>query len=155
MREMQISYIQASASFCHRCCQADAPWCEVHDFSFEKSQFGVLTCVCIPPVNSNAFGHQFPLVTFTHDLPEAVQVRFLRIIPSCQTRTPTVQQSCRTRNHRRQSHGGYFLAWGKLHDWSRQLGIALIHQYRALAEIVAWAGASPVPMMASRYAHSS
>jgi hypothetical protein len=49
------------------------PWCEIHDFSFEKGQLDVLTRVCIPPVNGNAFGHQFPFLTFTHDPPEAVQ----------------------------------------------------------------------------------
>ena len=31
----------------------------------------------------------------------------------------------------------------------------LTHQCCALIEVVAWAGASPVPMMASRYAHST
>jgi hypothetical protein len=58
------------------------PWCEIRDFSFEISQFDVLTRVGISPVNGDAFGHQFPLLTFTHNLLKAIQVKFSPIILS-------------------------------------------------------------------------
>jgi hypothetical protein len=50
--------------------------------SFKKSQFDILTRVGIFPVNGDASGYQFPPLTFTHDLPKAVQVKFPPIILS-------------------------------------------------------------------------